>query len=46
MTPHGQLHLRDQLTPHFTYYDQGKFGRLFPLLPPFARPHVLRGAAA
>lgn len=37
MTQHGQLYLRDQLTPRSTYYDQGRFGRLFPLLPPFAQ---------
>jgi hypothetical protein len=26
----------DQLTPRSTFYDQGRFGRLFPTLPPFA----------
>lgn len=36
MTQHGQLYLRDQLTPRSTYHDRGRFGRLFPLLPPFA----------
>src|SRR5438067_1931965 len=25
-----------QLTPRSTFYDQGRFGRLFPTLPPFA----------
>jgi hypothetical protein len=25
-----------QLTPRSTFYDQGRFGRLFPSLPPFA----------
>jgi hypothetical protein len=25
-----------QPTPHSTFYDQGRFGRLFPTLPPFA----------
>ena len=36
MTHHGQLYLRDQVPPRSTGYDQGKFGRLFPSLPPFA----------
>ncbi|MBD2743383.1 heme peroxidase family protein [Coleofasciculus sp. FACHB-1120] len=36
MTRHGQLYLRDQVPPRSTAYDQGKFGRLFPSLPPFA----------
>lgn len=36
MTHHGQLYLRDQVPPRSTFYDKGKFGRLFPALPPFA----------
>lgn len=36
MTHHGQLYLRDQIPPRSIYYDDGKFGRLFPWLPPFA----------
>lgn len=36
MTHHGQLDLRDQSTPRSSYYESGRFGRLFPLLPPFA----------
>lgn len=36
MPHHGQLYLRDQIPPRSTYYDKGKFGRLFPTLPPFA----------
>jgi len=32
---HGSADL-GQLTPRSTFYDQGKFGRLFPTLPPFA----------
>ena len=37
MTRHGQLYLRDQVPPRSIHYDQGKFGRLFPTLPPFAK---------
>ena len=37
MTRHGQLYLRDHVPPRSIHYDQGKFGRLFPLLPPFAK---------
>jgi hypothetical protein len=37
MTRHGQLYLRDQVPPRSIHYDRGKFGRLFPLLPPFAK---------
>jgi hypothetical protein len=37
MTRHGQLYLRDQVPPRSIHYDRGKFGRLFPSLPPFAR---------
>ena len=36
MTRHGQLYLRDQVPPRSIHYDRGKFGRLFPSLPPFA----------
>jgi hypothetical protein len=36
MTKHGQLYLRDHVPPRSVGYDQGKFGRLFPLLPAFA----------
>jgi hypothetical protein len=32
---HGTADL-GQLTPRSTFYNQGKFGRLFPTLPPFA----------
>jgi hypothetical protein len=34
---HGQLYQRDQVPPRSKYYGKGKFGRLFPTLPPFAR---------
>ena len=37
MTRHGQLYLRDHVPPRSVHYDRGKFGRLFPLLPPFAK---------
>lgn len=36
MTHHGQLYLRDIVPPRSKYLDRGKFGRLFPTLPPFA----------
>ena len=36
MTHHGQLYLRDHVPPRSTYYDRGRFGRLFPSLPPFS----------
>jgi hypothetical protein len=36
MTHHGQLYLRDNIPPRSTAFDKGKFGRLFPTLPPFA----------
>lgn len=36
MTRHGQLYLRDHVPPRSVHYDKGKFGRLFPWLPPFA----------
>src|SRR5688572_28468391 len=38
MTHHGELYLRDFYTPKSTYYDQGRYGRLFPNLEPFANP--------
>ena len=37
MTRHGQLYLRDRVPPRSIHYDRGKFGRLFPLLPTFAK---------
>lgn len=36
MTRHGQLYLRDHVPPRSIHHDRGKFGRLFPTLPPFA----------
>jgi hypothetical protein len=33
--PHGHAD-HGRLTPHSQFYDQGRFGRLFPTLPPFA----------
>ncbi len=36
MTRHGELYLRDQIPPRSIYFEQGRFGRLFPSLPPFA----------
>ena len=33
--PHGQADLGD-VTPRSIFYEQGRFGRLFPSLPPFA----------
>jgi hypothetical protein len=33
---HGQLYLRDIVTPRSKYFARGKFGRLCPTLPPFA----------
>jgi Animal haem peroxidase len=36
MTRHGFLPLGGENPPRSTYYDQGKFGRLFPMLRPFA----------
>ena len=36
MTRHGQLYRSDTVPPRSLYYDQGRFGRLFPSLPPFA----------
>jgi hypothetical protein len=37
MTRHGELYLRDQTPARSLYFDRGRFGRLFPWLPPFAR---------
>lgn len=34
--PHGHFGLGGSNTPRSTFYDQGRFGRLFPTLPPFA----------
>ena len=36
MTRHGQLYRSDHVPPHSTYYDRGRFGRLFPTLQAFA----------
>jgi hypothetical protein len=36
MTRHGYMPLGGDNPPRSTYYDQGKFGRIFPTLPPFA----------
>lgn len=36
MTRHGQLYRSGNVPPRSTYYDRGRFGRLFPALPPFA----------
>ncbi len=36
MRYHGAVQLRGVNPPRSTYYDQGRFGRLFPLLKPFA----------
>jgi hypothetical protein len=36
MTRHGHYALGGENPPRSTYYDQGKFGRMFPTLPPFA----------
>lgn len=33
--PHGQADA-GLVTPQSTFYDTGRFGRLFPTLPPFA----------
>jgi len=37
MTQHGELYLCDQLPPHSIYYENGRFGRIFPSLQPFAK---------
>ena len=34
-THHGQLYLRDLVPPRSLYYENGRYGRLFPSLPPF-----------
>jgi hypothetical protein len=34
--PHGRYHLGRSETPRSPSYDRGRFGRLFPALPPFA----------
>ena len=36
MTRHGHYALGGENPPKSTYYEQGKFGRMFPMLPPFA----------
>ncbi|HEX9991127.1 MAG TPA: heme peroxidase family protein [Chloroflexia bacterium] len=36
MIQHGELYLRDMVPPRSKHYEKGKFGRLFPTLPPFA----------
>ena len=36
MTRHGRLYLRDRVPPRSIHFDRGRFGRLFPSLPPFA----------
>ncbi len=33
---HGDLDLGSGATPRSPFYDEGRFGRLFPSLPPFA----------
>lgn len=45
MTRHGQLYLRDMVPPRSRYYARGKFGRLFPSLPPFL-PDTLKAREA
>jgi Animal haem peroxidase len=34
--PHGHAQLGEEFTPRSVFYDQGRFGRLFPTLPVFA----------
>ena len=36
MRRHGIVFVRGSNPPHSTHFDKGKFGRLFPMLPPFA----------
>ena len=36
MTRHGQSYRSGHVPPRSLYYDRGRFGRLFPSLPPFA----------
>src|SRR5689334_14413676 len=44
--PHGHAHL-GEFTPQSVFYDRGRFGRLFPTLPPFAADTpVIRQALA
>jgi Animal haem peroxidase len=44
--PHGHAHL-GELTPQSVFYDRGRFGRMFPTLPPFAADTpVIRQALA
>ena len=44
MTRHGAMPLGGANAPSSIYHDQGKFGRLFPALPPFATDNpTLRG---
>lgn len=44
MTRHGAMPLGGANAPSSIYHDQGKFGRLFPALPPFAADNpTLRG---
>ena len=43
MTRHGPLYLRDQVPPRSTHHARGKFGRLFPSRPPFARDNPAVG---
>src|SRR5688572_15671627 len=37
MTRHGFFARLDEVPPRSRYYNEGRFGRLFPSLPPFAR---------
>lgn len=42
---HGHMRLGEAETPKSTFYSQGRFGRLFPTLPPFASDtSLIRGA--
>jgi hypothetical protein len=44
MTRHGSMPLGGDNAPSSVYHDQGKFGRIFPSLPPFASDNpTLRG---
>ena len=42
MTRHGHYVLGGENPPKSTYYEQGKFGRMFPMLRPFASDTPLR----
>ena len=33
---HGNVYRSDSMPPTSKFYDQGKFGRMFPTLPPFS----------